>query len=494
MARWIRKYQLDEENDLNSPVPMQIVSNEEFIPINQTERQKQVQHKLVEMADHNAKLLGLTRRRFLQTTGGMATAFIAMNSVFGKVFDVDASEMLDPSAYSEKWPKNEFIFDIQTHHVAPARAQMSMNFLLGMRRVAERWNPALRGHKHQPEDLLLANYVKEIFFDSDTTMAVISGFPDPVENTNILPPAKMIETRAQINGLAHSRRIVSHGLFSPDLGAPNLESMHKQAEEMKVEAWKGYTGWPSDRKGVGWWMDDEKVAYPTFEYARKIGIKTICIHKGLPLVGFNVEHCDPKDVPKAAADFPDLNFIIYHSAFKGFDNVIESMTKTMKGENGIKYGMTETGYVPWVSDLCAARKKNPKMKNVYMEIGATFGMLAITDPVLCAHVLGMMIDAFGDDHIMWGTDAIWSGSPQWQIEAMRRIQMPEELTKKFGWKPLTPQVKAKIFGLNAARIYGVDVKAKRNALPSDALEKLKAEYRQQGPMPSNTQYGWVRGK
>jgi hypothetical protein len=132
------------------------------------------------------------------------------------------------------------------------------------------------------------------------------------------------------------------------------------------------------------------------------------------------------------------------------------------------------------------------MTNVYMELGSTFGMMAVTHPLLCAHVLGMIIQAFGPDHVLWGTDSIWWGSPQWQIEALKRLQMPESLATRFGYKPLTVDVKRQIFGLNAAKVYEVDVNARRNPVPSDYIDRLKALYKQAGgPMPSQTQYGWV---
>jgi predicted TIM-barrel fold metal-dependent hydrolase len=481
IGRWIQKLDFDEERGASLPIPTQVVSNEEFYPLPQTKEQKRVEHHLTKLADEQANRLGLTRREFLATSGGMAAAFMAINSVFGNFFDVEASEMLEPSASAEKWPKNQFIFDIQTHHVAAGRRVQA---LLGYRRMAERWNAELKGREHKVEDLHLANYIKEVFLDSDTVMAVISGFPSPSDNTNILPPAEMIETRAEINGLARSRRIVSHGLFSPDLGQSNMDYMHRQAEVLKIEAWKGYTGQGLGPSREGWWMDDEKMTYPTYELARKAKIKTICVHKGLPLPGFNVEHCSPRDVPKAAADFRDLNFILYHSGFKSLQDALPAAEDNFK----------KTSYIPWVSDICEARKKDPRMTNVYMELGSTFGQLVITHPMLCGHVLGMIIDAFGADHVLWGTDSIWWGSPQWQIEAFRRFQMPEELMKRFGYKPLTNQVKDKILGINSARVYGVDVKQKMQAIPGDYMTRLKEKYRTAGARPSNTQYGWVRGK
>ncbi|MGB7926181.1 MAG: amidohydrolase family protein [Pyrinomonadaceae bacterium] len=480
-GRWVRKSDLDEQRGLNLPIPTQVVSNEEFAPPPQTEEQKRVEHHLTELADRQSRRLGISRRRFLATTGGMAAAFVAMNTVFGKFFDADASEMLEPAAYDEKWPKNQFVFDVQTHHVAAGR-QIQTPPLLLYRRAGGAWgNDALKGREHQWEDLYLANYIKEIFLDSDTLVAVITGLPSKTDSDNVLPPAEMIETRTEINGLARSRRIVAHGLFSPDLGQKNMEEMQRQVERLKIEAWKGYPGQPLGQGSKGWWMDDEKVAYPAYEYSRKVGIKTICVHKGLALPEWDMEHSSPRDVPKAAADFPDLNFLIYHAAFKSVADAQEAVADGFK---------TKT-YVPWVSDLCAARKKNPKMTNVYMELGTTFGMLVITQPALCAYLLGMMIDAFGADHVLWGTDSIWWGSPQWQIEAFRRFQIPEEMQRRFGYQPLTKEVKDRILGLNAARIYGVDVEARLKAIPHDYVSKLKKKYKAEGGLPSNTQYGWV---
>jgi uncharacterized protein len=155
-------------------------------------------------------------------------------------------------------------------------------------------------------------------------------------------------------------------------------------------------------------------------------------------------------------------------------------------------GFLQSAYVPWVSDLCRWRTANPDATNVYMEIGGTFGILAITSPVLCCHVLGMIIDAFGADHVLWGTDSIWLGSPQWQIEALRRLQMPQWLTDRFGYAPLTTDVKRRIFGLNAAQLYGIDPALERHRIPADYVDELRKSYEgTEHALPSNTQYGWV---
>ena len=106
-------------------------------------------------------------------------------------------------------------------------------------------------------------------------------------------------------------------------------------------------------------------------------------------------------------------------------------------------------------------------------------------------MLGQILEAFGVDHVLWGTDSIWYGSPQWQIEAFRRFQIPDQLIEQYRYQPLTRQVKERIFGLNAARVFGVDVKAKRNELPQDVLGQLRMSYLEEGPEPSRKVYGWV---
>ena len=135
-------------------------------------------------------------------------------------------------------------------------------------------------------------------------------------------------------------------------------------------------------------------------------------------------------------------------------------------------------------------KKNPKLKNVYFELGSTFQMTSSAAPETCLHMLGQMIEAAGADHILWGTDSIWNGSPQSQIVRFRKLKMKEALMKKYKYSELTDTIKDQILGLNAAKLFGIDPKAARKAIKADKLTQLKEEYRE-SPFPSNTQYGWV---
>src|SRR5204863_2829826 len=129
--------------------------------------------------------------------------------------------------------------------------------------------------------------------------------------------------------------------------------------------------------------------------------------------------------------------------------------------------------IPWVSDILRFLKKNRKIKNVYFELGATFQMTSMYAPETCMHMLGQMIQAAGADHILWGTDSIWGGSPQSQIQRMRRLKMTPELMEKYKYPELTDEIKNQVLGLNAAKLFGIDPKAKRQAIKADRLTQLK---------------------
>ena len=481
-ARWIRKWRQDATQDSWSPLPTQVVSNEEYAPLPPTPPQRQVARLLQETAERNAHVLGLSRRDFLASGPGLAAALLAMNRVFGGFFDVDPVEAFEPAAFAEHSPHG-FVFDIQTHHVSAPR---QFPQILRLREIGKKWNPELGNKTPEMADIYLENFIKEVFLDSDTSVAVLSsawlpGKPDP---TPLLSPDEMAQSREVVNRLAASRRLLAHGLIAPNRGPADLDAMRWQASQLTIEAWKGYTGTPWGTPPRPWRLDDEKVAYPMLEESRKLGVRNICLHKGLPFVGTPADDWHPRDVAKAARDFPDLNFILYHAGFKSLASALPAAAD----------GFRRTARVDWVTDVCEMREKNPKLTNVYAELGSTFAMTVITSPMLCGHILGMLVKHLGDDHVLWGTDAIWWGSPRWQIEAFRRYKMPLVLGERFGYPPLTTDVKAKILGLNAARLYGVDPAAVVNPVPPDFVSRLKTAYLEEGPAPSLAQYGWVEAR
>jgi len=115
--------------------------------------------------------------------------------------------------------------------------------------------------------------------------------------------------------------------------------------------------------------------------------------------------------------------------------------------------------------------------NVYAELGSTWKSV-MGDPDQAAHVLGKLLVAFGEDNILWGTDSIWYGSPQDQIQALRAFEISAEAQERFGYPALTDATKAKIFGQNAARLYGIDLAKVAGAactFSPDDLEKARQE-------------------
>jgi predicted TIM-barrel fold metal-dependent hydrolase len=481
---WIRKCDLDAQAEAPSPIPTQLVSNEEFIPEPQTLQQKQFEERLVDISTRNAKKLGLSRRLFMRTGAGMAAALLALNDVWGNVFEVSAEEAADPKAFEEKWPKDQFIFDMQTHHV-----DVSRKWYEGTEdgKATAAFIRMLRGKKTTEEAVEVLNrahYVKELFGDSDTVMSIISGVPTRTWDQNPLPPDQMVETRKFVNDLAGTQRVLSHGLLRPNLGEKEFEEMERQVKTLKIDAWKMYTGAEIGEKA--WRMDDENVAYPFWERTKKLGIKNLCVHKGLPLGFFNEKACTPGDLEKAAKDWPDLNFIVYHSGFRGGFGVGSGI-----GEKVIDKKDAGEQEIPWISDIFRILKKNPGIKNIYFELGSTFAMLSGGFNInKCFHMLGQMLQTAGEERIVWGTDSIWQGSPQSQIVRMRKLKMPAELMDKYKYPDLTDAIKDKILGLNAAKLFNIDVKAARKAIKADKLSLLREEY-QRNPTPTNTQYGWV---
>src|SRR5207247_10625473 len=96
--------------------------------------------------------------------------------------------------------------------------------------------------------------------------------------------------------------------------------------------------------------------------------------------------------------------------------------------------------------------------------------------------------------VLWGTDAGWYGAPQWQIEAMRRLEIPDEMRRKHNFAALGPAdgvVKTAIFGGNAARLYRINQRAALGEITRDKVAAIKAEYVAAGGMRSNRRYGYV---
>src|SRR5882757_7289138 len=475
-----------------SPIPVQSVSSDEFMPTPQSAKQREFELRVKALGTQMAKRLGVSRRRFFQTAAGMATAFLAMNDTYGPLFGVSKAEAAEPERANDRANKlaDQFIMDMHTHFLRPGTRIMT--FVAQRNAVGKAgWNPDLKGKEQTIDDLMFANYLKEIYLDSDTKVACISGAPSEIPEDWFLTNEMKAQARADVNGLAKSKRMFSHAIFTP--GYPGwMEQVDHAIRDLKPDSMKGYTIGDNSHKELSkhpWRLDDEKLVYPAYEKFAKAGLKNVCIHKGLfpPHVEKEFPHLlaysDVRDVAKAAKDWPQLNFIIYHGGYRwaGGGKAEDAWAQFEK-----------TGRIEWITDLSEIPAKHG-VTNVYADVGQLFAQSTISDPRVSAVMMGQLIRGMGADHVCWGTDAIWTGSPQWQIEALRRLEIPEDLQKKYALKPLGPAdgpVKTAIFGGNNARLY--DFKPQqRAALENDKLAEYEQLYDKHGAGRTNLAYGYA---
>ena len=480
-----------------TPVPTRVVSNGEFTPIPQTEQQKQVEARIGELAEQYGARQGLDRRRFLETSCGMATAFLAMNQVFGRVFEVseaEAAELEVAQARAEDLA-GQFIFDVQSHFI---RDDFNQEGLLGLGEFASKhWNPdMLKDMGLTLERYRFDNFLKEIYLDSETDLALLSGAPFDDPEWWLLTNDQIAKARDVVTSIAGSKRLFAHSVVTP--GQDGWMDMVEHAiADLKPDSWKGYTiGDPLGPSRFPWRLDDEALVYPFYERIVEAGITTVCIHKGLLPANFEDafpgtwEYAKVDDVPKAAKDWPQINFVMYHSALRPFLELPEAELQHFE----------QTGEIRWASDLARIPQEHG-VSNVYAELGTAFANSAVANPRFCAAFVGTLIKGMGADHVLWGTDSVWYGSPQWQIEAMRRLEIPDDMQQKHGLRPLGPAngaVKNAIFGLNAARLYGVPltmdkaaIDLDKAAITADKIQRMRAEYQAEGGHRTNLAYGYV---
>lgn len=474
-----------------SPIPTQVVSSDEFSPIPQTAQQKQVEARIKAMADELGRHQGMDRRRFLTTAAGMAAAFVAMNDVFGPVFGVTRAEAQEPDRAAERAAalRDQFIMDVHTHYL---REDTRLMGFVEMRKAVGRagWNPALNPEEQSIDSLMYANWFKEVFLDSDTKVALISGAPSDHAQDWFLTNEMKFNARKRINDAAGTRRAMSHAIFTP--GQPGwMEQVERAIEELKPDSFKGYTiGDNTNKQSAQWpWrMDDEKLLYPFYERLLKAGHDIVCVHKGLfpPAIEARFPHLLPyakvDDVGRAAKDFPQMRFVIYHSAYR--------FAGGGTAEQGLEQ-FNRTGRVEWTSDLAEIPAKYG-VSNVYGDLGQIFAQTTVVQPRLAAALMGTLVKGLGADHVVWGTDAVWTGSPQWQIEAMRRLEIPEDMQRQHGFAPLGAAdgpVKTAIFSGNSEKMYRYDTR--HAALGNDSVAQVKARYAAAGGERSNLAYGYV---
>jgi predicted TIM-barrel fold metal-dependent hydrolase len=247
--------------------------------------------------------------------------------------------------------------------------------------------------------------------------------------------------------------------------------MDELKEKWGVSAWKTYTQYGPG--GKGYFLSDD-VGVRFIEKARALGVKNICVHKGLPFGKRSYEHSQCSDIGPVAKRFPDVNFLIYHSGF------VTSVPEQAYDQSGNRDGIDTL-----VTSLVKSGVKPGS--NVYAELGSTWRYL-MREPEQAAHALGKLIRSCGADNVLWGTDSIWYGSPQDQIQAFRTFQISPALRERHGYAEITPALRAKIFGLNAARVYGLSPAEVRKYVAGDGVARQRQAYLER-PDPHFRTYG-----
>jgi predicted TIM-barrel fold metal-dependent hydrolase len=559
---WLSDEQLEhvapaEEEAFHAPVPTRMVSNGEYMPHPQTAKQKRVEARVKELATRAAKRLNVGRRKFLESTGGLAASFIAMNEVYGQnLFKVSEGEMYDDDHHAVNGPPRDlFVFDDQTHIVrtsnagsnalralaqGPGAASTAGGFTknpfngaggnpLGVDELGGMWTPwnPTQLHPDAPPnpgpnttvqgEFHLGQYINRLYLQSQTNVSIISNanfalFSAPGEvpraakeiaeslQNEILTGWQTSQCRDYINALAGSTRALAHAQIYPGRGNiadPQFGDYTQwQIENMSPDSWKGYNVAPAASAAPGnlfaqWRLDDETIAYPTYEIIARNrhqlkkhpGFFNICIHKGLsPSPDGNVgtnnrpEFGNPDDLVKACTDWPMFNWIMYHSCFRpsfwdlqaflDLERLPGAQQPTMLWDSD-GHGFPNIRWSTQFAQIAAGKylaggeptsnsPSSPKrLQNLYAELGTTMASMIVTFPTVFAHLIGQLLYYMGEDHIVYGSDSIWYGGPQWQIEAFWRFQIPESIRRTWGYPQLTERAKRKILGLNSARLYGM---------------------------------------
>jgi hypothetical protein len=304
----------------------------------------------------------------------------------------------------------------------------------------------------------------------------VLSFVPTAEDAMPLTYGEASATRQIVDALA-GKRLLLHGRIIPNLPG-DVERMADVRERWKIAAWKTYTQYGPD-PATGWWLDDDETGRPFLERVCASGLKTVCCHKGLPLPfplmgDKNLQYKSCRDVGPAAKAYPGVTFIIYHSGFDpGLKEAAFVPGKPVSGADTLVQSLLDAGLGP--------------NSNVYAELGSTWRTV-MSDPDQSAHLLGKLLRYVGENNVVWGTDSIFFGSPQDQIQAFRTFQISTEFQEKYGYPALTDDIRAKVFGLNALRAYGIDRETLARATSTDAIARACETYAPQSD-PTFRTYG-----
>jgi predicted TIM-barrel fold metal-dependent hydrolase len=466
-----RRKKSEPEDQPRSPIAFAPCSNGEFSPGHPTPRDLRARERFLQIVEEKHRRLGLTRRDFAQSVCGVASALLVMNEVYGCSSDKargpsrpshagssgsDAGyavtpEMTEDSGLAcESLKRDTFVFDVQLHPPNPLTP----------------WTD-----RALPMDA--DTFMRAAFVDSETSVGVLSGVPDTrsLDRPNLTANRMLQELIERYAG----PRLFCHANLDPSRGPSELDYMQDVHARYPLAAWKVYPH-------VGAWrLDSEEVGLPFLQRSRELGLFRVAAHRGIADdAGDYAAPSSPVDLVRAAQVFPDIQFLTYHSGWQSNVDENHAFDPNQTNPSGVDR------LIKAVLD-----HEIGKAGNVYAELGSTWRNL-MTQPQAAAHVLGKLLRYLGEDRVLWGTDAVFTGSPQEQIVALRAFQIPESMRETYGYPALTDRVRAKIFGANAARVYGIDPDAVRCELDADAISRERSARLidpREVPVPRERSYG-----
>jgi uncharacterized protein len=470
---------LRDQRDDQLPLTAGPVSNGEFVPAAAGALDRAVNRHIRASVDEAVRRSGLDRRRFLQTAGAVAASL----AVFELAACTSAPSHRQGGRFHAPPPPDvalcdhaltskDFIFDVHTHHVIPGgpwvqNAPETASLVLSML-------PADCTDTTRLDCVDRANYLHDLFLASDTTVAVLTDVPNSGPATAPIPFNDALGTVQITNELTAGGfdRVMVENVIAPNVGPlqGTLEEMSSAAAGGPPAAFKVYTAWSPT--GQGYSLQDPAIGLPTVQHAHDLGVKVFVAHKGLPLVNFDPAFNHPDDIVAVSRQFPDMDFVVYHAAW----------------DPAHAEGPYDPTATVGIDTLLAALDRHavPANDNVWVDV-ATLWRQLLTQPDQAAHALGKLLKRVGTQRVLWGTDAIWYGSPEPQIMALRAFEITPQFQEAFGYPALSDDVKAHIFGLNAASLFGLDPKAPRCGLTADPLSQgisEVAQMRSDGALPS----------
>ncbi|NMI02171.1 amidohydrolase family protein [Pseudonocardia acidicola] len=338
----------------------------------------------------------------------------------------------------EKDGEKYFIVDSHMHYWDASRE----NWVPGRENLAKGWIDCFYGYHQLGPPETQWDYEKYLKYSEDDLMRDV--FEDGHVDVAIFQSTYLKHwytegfNTAERNNLLTEKypgRFITNGRWDPRDGDAGMRQLEEDAERYDLKGVKLYTAEWND-SSRGWKLTDPE-AYKYLEKCQELGIKNIHVHKGPTIWPLDKDAFEVTDVDHAATDFTDLNFIVEHVG------------------------------LPRIEDFCFMAVQEP---NVYAGLSVVIGGLMHARPKFFAKVMGELLFWVGEDKMTFGSDyGIWE--PKWQVEGLVDWQMPDD-EQYADYPRLTTAGKKKILGLNAAKLYDIEVPAECQ-LPTTADEAMQ---------------------